>query len=255
MRSEIRTPDYTNIILIVLGVVSVLYILAVLGGVQLPLISGYKAGTIVLGIVGMAMCTVGGIGPAVRRHGWSHPMTILGTVRGFMLVVVLATIFNIQLPLIAGERDAFLAVVILGAARSCSPICTGCSRTANERKRRSVHQSRSRRPVRAGGSDRVERADGQKAPADRQRQSRRRRPGRRWDSHVQPGRHRARRRQLRLAGADHRCRSGAGRHRGDSDSRGAVRIRLLSCEPSAVFVALAVVMLAKWVIAVAPWPG
>lgn len=108
-----------NIVVLILGILALVLVYAVVTGsnITMPVISTDRAALIALLVVGVAMCAVGGIGPSISQYGWSHPVTIIGSIVGLLtLVVVLAVLLGLQLPIITSERAAFLLVtgVIIG---------------------------------------------------------------------------------------------------------------------------------------------
>jgi hypothetical protein len=112
----------------VIGLLAALFVLAVLGGVALPLVTSDKIAVLVLGIVGLVMCTLAGSGPTIASKGWSNPFTIVGTVLGILiLLIVLGVLLGVQLPLLADDRDAFLAVAGIGLLKV---LINGLSRLA-----------------------------------------------------------------------------------------------------------------------------
>lgn len=94
-----------------LGVVLVLFILTVLFNIKLPFIKNDRVALIVLVVVGMAMCTSGGIGRSLDLYGWLHPITLIGTVLGILILAITAlTLAGVRLPPITSDRAAFIAV-------------------------------------------------------------------------------------------------------------------------------------------------
>lgn len=74
----------------VLGIVLVVLVIGTLSNAtdSLPLIGSDRGALIALLVVGMAMCAVGGIGPAQATLGWTHPMTLLGSAFGTLILFV-----------------------------------------------------------------------------------------------------------------------------------------------------------------------
>ncbi|NWF67533.1 MAG: hypothetical protein HXY40_00465 [Chloroflexi bacterium] len=92
----------------ILGGLALLLIVVTLAGVQLPIISGERAAFYVLAIIGFIMCTMYGM-------QWNtNPLNIIGMILGVLaLLLVLAVLFNVQLPLITSDRDAFIAMSVI----------------------------------------------------------------------------------------------------------------------------------------------
>ena len=80
------------------------------------LVSG-KTLLIVGTLVGMAICTAG-IGPVAARGAWLHPLSIVSTILGIaILLMVGAALFDIKLPIIDSSRAALIALVVLAMAK------------------------------------------------------------------------------------------------------------------------------------------
>lgn len=114
-----QTTLGNNLIVLVLAVaaLALFYVVTTGGNLTLPIISTDRAALIVLTIVGIAMCAVGGIGPSISQYGWSGPVTVIGSIVGILtFLMVLAVVLGFQVPLIANERMAFVLVagVIIG---------------------------------------------------------------------------------------------------------------------------------------------
>jgi hypothetical protein len=102
---------------IVFGILAALLVLAVLTGRKLPLIGSERAALAVLVVLGMAMCT-NGIGRVAAASAWTHPLAILGALVGVVILIVAAAgFFGWQLPLVAGARQAIIAVSVLGVLK------------------------------------------------------------------------------------------------------------------------------------------
>ncbi|MBI1279882.1 MAG: hypothetical protein GC179_17270 [Anaerolineaceae bacterium] len=113
MNTSSSQPLGNNIVVVILGILAVVLVYSVVTGnnVTMPVISTDRAALIALLVLGIAMCSVGGIGSSISQYGWSHPVTIIGSILGVLtLLIVLAVLLGIQLPLITSERAAFLFV-------------------------------------------------------------------------------------------------------------------------------------------------
>jgi hypothetical protein len=108
-------PAANNYLVIMLGIVAALLVFAVLTNRPIPFISTDRGAMILLVIVGMSMCAMGGIGPTVANYGWTSPLAIVGIVLGIlMLLIPGAVLVGVHLPLITTEREAIVALTILG---------------------------------------------------------------------------------------------------------------------------------------------
>jgi predicted tellurium resistance membrane protein TerC len=109
-----------SLIAAVLGVVALLLVAGVLSGLntRLPLIDTDRAAFIALGVLGFAMCTMGGIGVVIQKRGWADPITIIGTLMGVLaLALIVLVLLGVRLPLIATDRDAFVALAGIGVLK------------------------------------------------------------------------------------------------------------------------------------------
>jgi hypothetical protein len=82
-------------------------------GKKVPLLSSVRVDIILLVLIGMAMCTQGGIGRIAATGEWTHPQAILGyLLGGLILIIAAATLFGFKLPYIQSDQQALLAVAI-----------------------------------------------------------------------------------------------------------------------------------------------
>ena len=83
-------------------------------GKKLPLLSNVRVDIILLVIIGMAMCTQGGIGRIAATGQWTHPQAIVGyLLGGLILFITLAVFVGWKLPYIQSDPQALLAIAIL----------------------------------------------------------------------------------------------------------------------------------------------
>ncbi|MFZ6030655.1 MAG: alpha/beta fold hydrolase [Chloroflexota bacterium] len=82
-----------------------------------PLLSNARFDLIVLIVLGMAMCTSGGIGRVAALNAWRHPLAIVGYILGAAILLVAGAVFlSVKLPFIANEQQALLLVAgLIGA--------------------------------------------------------------------------------------------------------------------------------------------
>src|SRR5512141_1250950 len=75
-------------------------------GKKVPVLSNIRVDIILLVIIGMTMCTQGGIGRVAATGQWSHPLSIVCYILGcFMLLVTLAVVVGLKLPYIQTDRQ------------------------------------------------------------------------------------------------------------------------------------------------------
>src|SRR6185436_20172111 len=83
-------------------------------GKKVPLLSNVRLDIILLVIIGMTICTQGGIGRIAATGQWTHPQAILGYILGgLILIIAAAAMFGLKLPYIANDPQALLAIAIL----------------------------------------------------------------------------------------------------------------------------------------------
>jgi hypothetical protein len=87
-------------------------------GKKVPLLSNVRVGIILLVIIGMTICTQGGIGRVAATGQWSHPLSIIGYILGgLILIVTLAVFVGWKLPFIANDQQALLAIALLASLK------------------------------------------------------------------------------------------------------------------------------------------
>lgn len=87
-------------------------------GKKVPLLSNVRVDIVLLVIIGMSICTLGGIGRIATTGQWSHPLSIIGYILGgLILLVTLAVFVGWKLPFIANDGQALLAIAILASLK------------------------------------------------------------------------------------------------------------------------------------------
>ena len=100
----------------IIGLVVLFAIVTFIGftGKRVPLLSNIRVDIILLVIIGMTICTQGGIGRIAATGQWSHPQAIIGyIVGGLILLITLFTFVGWKLPYIVNDQQALLAIAIL----------------------------------------------------------------------------------------------------------------------------------------------
>ena len=114
MATNTATSSANGIITLVLGLLAVGLVFMVLTGRDVPIVGNGGGALLALGIIGMAMCTLSGIGSVQSTLGWTHPLTIAGSILGVLaLLVVALPLLGVRLPLIADTRSAVLALTVI----------------------------------------------------------------------------------------------------------------------------------------------
>jgi hypothetical protein len=117
MKANTAILNWNALLSSALGIVAVLFVLAVLSGRKVPLISGDRAAFIALAVIGFAMCSIG-MGKIATGLGWTQPITIIGIVRGALLVLlVIAVLAGWRVPFITDYRAAFTTVAVIGLVK------------------------------------------------------------------------------------------------------------------------------------------
>jgi hypothetical protein len=92
-------------------------------GRKVPLLSNTRVDIILLVIIGMAICSQGGIGRIAATGQWAHPQAIIGYILGgLILLVALAVFVGWKLPYIQTEQQALLAVAILACLKVANAV-------------------------------------------------------------------------------------------------------------------------------------
>ena len=85
---------------------------------KLPLLSTVRLDIILLVIIGMAICTQGGIGRVAATGEWSHPLSIIGYILGGLILLITVAVFTgWKLPYIQTDQQALLAIAILAVLK------------------------------------------------------------------------------------------------------------------------------------------
>ena len=114
MTTNTSVSPANGIITLVLGLLAAGLVFLVLTGRNVPIVGSGAGALLALGIIGVVMCSLGGIGPTQSALGWTHPLTIIGSILGLLaLLVVALPLLGVQLPLIADTRSAVLALAII----------------------------------------------------------------------------------------------------------------------------------------------
>ena len=114
MATNTATSSANGLITLVLGLLAAALVFMVLTGRDVPLVGNGAGALLALGIIGIAMCTLGGIGTVQGTLGWTHPLTIIGSVLGVAaLLVIVLPLLGVRLPLIADTRSAVLALAVI----------------------------------------------------------------------------------------------------------------------------------------------
>jgi hypothetical protein len=87
-------------------------------GKKVPVLSNVRVDIILLVIIGMTICTQGGIGRIAATGQWTHPQAIIGYLLGGL--ILLSTLFVFvgwKIPYIANDQQALLLIAILAGLK------------------------------------------------------------------------------------------------------------------------------------------
>jgi hypothetical protein len=114
----ISQPSVANPSILLLAVLFVAVVFIGGTGKKVPLLSNVRLDILLLVILGLAICTQGGIGRISATGQWSHPQAIIGyLLGGLILLVALAAFVGWKLPFIQNEQQALIAVAILAGLK------------------------------------------------------------------------------------------------------------------------------------------
>ena len=87
-------------------------------GKKIPLLSSIRVDIILLVVIGMTICSQGGIGRVAATGQWAHPLAIVGYILGgLILLVAVSVFFGWKLPYIQSDQQALLAIAILAGLK------------------------------------------------------------------------------------------------------------------------------------------
>ncbi len=118
MKANSLSAGGTNLLVIVLGILAAMLIFAVLTGRKVPLLSTDRAALLALVVVGMVMCTQGGISRVAASGAWLHPFSILAYLLGAAIVLIgVAALFGKNIPPLTSFHQSFTAVAVIAAVK------------------------------------------------------------------------------------------------------------------------------------------
>jgi len=107
------TPTIIGLVLLAAAVVFI-----GVTGKKVPLLSNVRVDIILLVIIGMTICTQGGIGRVAATGQWTHPLSIIGYILGgLILLITLAVFVGWKLPYIQSDQQALLVIAILATLK------------------------------------------------------------------------------------------------------------------------------------------
>jgi hypothetical protein len=87
-------------------------------GKKIPLLFNIRLDIILLVVIGMTICTQGGIGRIAATGQWTHPQAILGYILGGLILLVTLFVFvGWKIPYIVNDQQALLAIAVLASLK------------------------------------------------------------------------------------------------------------------------------------------
>ncbi|MGB7875621.1 MAG: hypothetical protein WBL25_14655 [Anaerolineales bacterium] len=114
--APVSSPISLNVIILALLFAAIVYIGAT--GKKFPLLPNVRVDILLLIVIGMTICALGGIGRVATTGQWLHPLSIIGyLLGGLILIVASAVFFGWKLPFIQSDQQALLAIAILAGIK------------------------------------------------------------------------------------------------------------------------------------------
>jgi hypothetical protein len=87
-------------------------------GKKVPLLSSIRVDIVLLVIIGMTICSQGGIGRVAATGQWTHPLAIVGYILGGLILLIALSVFvGWKLPYIQSDQQALLAIAVLAGLK------------------------------------------------------------------------------------------------------------------------------------------
>ena len=114
--TPLSSPFSLNILLLALVFAAVVFIGVT--GKKVPILSNIRLDIILLVVIGMTICTQGGIGRVAASGQWSHPLSIVGYLLGGLILLVALSVFvGRKLPFIQTDQQALFAIAVLASLK------------------------------------------------------------------------------------------------------------------------------------------
>jgi hypothetical protein len=111
--SPVITPSIVLLALLAAGVVFI-----GVTGRKVSLLSSIRLDIVLVVLLGMAICTQGGIGRVAAAGQWTHPLAIVGYILGGLILLIALSVFTgWKLPYIQSDQQALLAIGILAGLK------------------------------------------------------------------------------------------------------------------------------------------
>jgi len=114
----ISQPSAISPTIILLALLAAVFVVIGVTGRKVPLLSNVRLDIILLVIIGMTICSQGGIGRVAAAGQWSHPLAIVGYILGgLILLITLAVFTGWKLPYIQSDQQALLIIAALAVLK------------------------------------------------------------------------------------------------------------------------------------------
>jgi hypothetical protein len=114
----ISEPSVISPTILNLAALAAAVLFIALKGIKFPLLSNSKVALGILIVLGMTICSQGGIGRIAATGNWAHPQAILGYILGAAILLIAAsTFFNFNMPFITSQQQAFVIIAVLLGAK------------------------------------------------------------------------------------------------------------------------------------------
>jgi hypothetical protein len=98
------SPLLANLI----GIVIAALIAAALTNTSVPLLASERAIFVAVLLLGVSMCSLGGVGRAPMKYGWMHPVTLFGIAIGTIMLLLAAGV-------VLGQVADLIGLTVFGA--------------------------------------------------------------------------------------------------------------------------------------------
>jgi hypothetical protein len=114
--TSVSSPINLTIILLALLFAAVTYVGVT--GKKMPLLSSVRVDIVLLVVIGMTICSQGGIGRVAASGQWLHPLSIIGYILGGLILLVALSVFiGWKIPFVQNDQQALLAIAALAGLK------------------------------------------------------------------------------------------------------------------------------------------
>ena len=114
----ITQPSVVSPSILLLALLAVAVVFIGVTGKKVPLLSNIRLDIILLAVLGMAICSQGGIGRIAASGQWAHPQAILGYILGGLILLIALSVFvGWKLPYIQSDQQALLVMASLAGLK------------------------------------------------------------------------------------------------------------------------------------------